>query len=218
MKRILAVALLALVLSAPVQGAGITGQYVEARTCDIWTGPCFANAETNFAGKHAVLGWKIDKGSLDNVSLDGLSVVAIVAASNTLGQEQTGAAESVLVVDKKASAEQRKALIKLAKEQGGSLLSKVIKVEVADVKLDRCPCKNDGCAVLEAAGAKLLTRCIGKHDTICGNESAYYPPLVKGVQAKPAVAAENSYTGKGIAEMWKEHGRRAAYVGTFTVR
>src|SRR5262249_52478216 len=113
MKRILAVALLALVLSAPAQGAGITGQYVEGRPCDIWTGPCFANAETNFAGKHAVLGWKIDKGSLDNVSLDGLSVVAIVAASNTLGQEQTGAAESVLVVDKKASAEQRKALIKL---------------------------------------------------------------------------------------------------------
>src|SRR6185369_511759 len=115
MKRILAVALVVLVLSAPVQAASITGQYVEARTCDIWTGPCFANAETNFAGKHAGLGWKIDKGSLDNVALDGLSVVAIVAASNTLGQEQTGAAQAVLVVDKKASAEQRKALIKLAK-------------------------------------------------------------------------------------------------------
>src|SRR3989440_6811841 len=115
-RALLLVAVLALVLvAAPVHAAGITGQYVEARTCDVWTGPCFANAEMNLAGKHAVMGWRIDKGSLDNVSLDGLSIVAVLATSDTLGTAQTGRGQAVLLVDKRASSAQREALISLAK-------------------------------------------------------------------------------------------------------
>ena len=48
MMRTLAVAAAVLALTtAPASAAGITGQYMEARTCDVWTGPCFANAEVN---------------------------------------------------------------------------------------------------------------------------------------------------------------------------
>src|SRR5947199_7142038 len=100
LKRCLPFAVFALVLAAvPLHAAGITGDYIEARTCDVWTGPCFANAEMNLGGKHAVLGWKIEKGSLDNAVLDGLGVVAVVAASDTLGLKQTGRAKAILVVD-----------------------------------------------------------------------------------------------------------------------
>src|SRR5262249_2388031 len=82
MNRCLAVAVLALfAVAAPLSAAGITGQYVEARTCDVWTGACFANAEMNLTGKNAVLGWKVEKGALDNVALDGLGVVAVVQAT-----------------------------------------------------------------------------------------------------------------------------------------
>ena len=35
-----------LLTTAPLYAAGITGQYVEARTCDVYTGACFANADT----------------------------------------------------------------------------------------------------------------------------------------------------------------------------
>ena len=92
-------AVLALVLAVtPAGAAGIKGSYIEARTCDVWTGPCFANAEVNLTGKHAILGWKIDEGNLDGVKLDGLSVVAIVAASDTLGLTQTGPRLMTLMV------------------------------------------------------------------------------------------------------------------------
>src|SRR3982074_2167679 len=83
-------AVVALVLAAvPVQAAGITGQYVEARTCDIWTAPCFANSEMNLTGKHAVMAWKVEKGIVNGVRLDGLGVAAIIAATDTLGMKQT---------------------------------------------------------------------------------------------------------------------------------
>jgi hypothetical protein len=63
----------------------VRGQYVEARTCDVFTGSCFANADTGLTGKHAVLAWKIDTGTIAGIKLDGLGVVAVVAASETLG-------------------------------------------------------------------------------------------------------------------------------------
>jgi hypothetical protein len=220
MKRLLAVAVFAAVVcAAPVSAAGIKGQYIEARTCDIWTGPCFANAELNLAGKHAVLGWKVDKGDLDQVNLDGLGVVAVIAASDTLGVKQTGDSKAVLIVDSRANKEQRAALIRLAKRQGGDLVANVVGVESARVDLDVCKCAEGGCGVLTAGAAHIETRCLDeKHDVICGNESAYYPPLAGNVKVKPAVAVEHSYNGKGVNETWSDAGRRGAYLGTFEMR
>ncbi|HKB41848.1 MAG TPA: DUF1326 domain-containing protein [Gemmataceae bacterium] len=220
MTRCLSLAALALVLvAAPANAAGITGQYIEARTCDVWTGPCFANAEVNLGGKHAVLGWKVDKGNLDNVALDGLGIVAVVAASDTLGIAQSGPAKAVLIVDRRATSAQRDALVRLAKSQGGALLRNVVSVQTGAVNLQTCPCKNDACAVLNAGVAKIETRCIDPHhDKLCGNESPFYPPLAKNVKVKAAVAVENCFSGKGINDNWNQSGRRSAYVGSFELR
>src|SRR5437868_7593445 len=154
MARWLTLAAIALILAAaPVSAAGITGQYIEARTCDVWTGPCFANAEMNLGGKHALMGWKVEKGDLDSVRLDGLGVVAVVAASDTLGLEQTGPAKAVLIVDSRANAAQRAALVNLAKQQGGALLKNVVGVEASKVDLDVCTCGEGGCGKLKAGSA-----------------------------------------------------------------
>jgi hypothetical protein len=204
---------------APLPAAGITGHYIEARTCDVWTGPCFANAEMNLTGKHAVLGWKVDRGEFNGVGLDGLGVVAVVAASDTLGLEQTGSAKAVLIVDSRANARQREALAALAKKEGGDLVKKVVAVQTAKVDLEICPCAGNGCAVLTAGPAKIATRCLDeKHDKVCGNESAFYPPLARDVTVRPAFAVEHSYTGKGVNETWNDAGRRGAYLGTFAMR
>jgi hypothetical protein len=219
MKRWFALSAVALVVAAlPAGAAGLTGQYVECRTCDVWTGPCFANAEMT-AGKNAVLGWKVDKGTFDGAKLDGLSVVAVIDASDTLGLEQTGPAKAVLIVDEKANTAQRDALVKLAKQQGGDLVKNVVKVDAAPITIDACQCDGKGCAKLSAGSAKIETRCLDEHhDKKCGNEYAYYPPLVKNVKAQAAVAVESAYSGKGLKHTWTEKERRGAYVGTFEVK
>jgi hypothetical protein len=220
MRRSLFLAVVALpLLAAPLPAAGVTGKYIEARTCDVWTGPCFANAEMNFGGKHAVLAWKVDKGSLDGVDLSGLGVAAVVAASDTLGLKQTGPAQAVLIVDKAATEEQRAALVKLARQQGGDLVANVVLVTRAAVDLDVCNCDGGGCAKLNAGGARIETRCLDeKHDTVCGNESAFYPPLARNVKVHAAMAVEHSYVGKGIKATWSDAGRRGAYLGSFEAR
>src|SRR3989440_11186450 len=110
MARYLFAAVFAVILvAAPVSAAELTGKYVEARTCDVYTAPCFANAEMNLAGKHAVLGWRVDQGAIDGVRLDGLSVVAVIAASDTLGLKQTGPSKALIIVDANATSAQRDA-------------------------------------------------------------------------------------------------------------
>ncbi len=220
MVRWLAIAVVALLaVTGQVNASGVTGQYVEARTCDIWTGPCFANAEMNISGKHAVLGWKVDKGTFEGVSLEGLGVVAVVAASDTLGLDQTGPARAVVLVDKKANSAQRKALVHLIQKQAGKLVKNVVAVRPVEIKLTICQCKGGGCAVLQAGTARIRTRCISaKHDKACGNESAFYPPLARDVKVQPATAIEHQFNGKGLKETWKEAERRGAYVGSFVTQ
>lgn len=219
MRQLTLAALALTLLVGSASASGLSGKYVEARTCDVWTGPCFANSETSMGGKNAVIGWMIDKGSFDGVKLDGLGVVAVIAATDTLGTAQTGKGKAVLLVDSKATKKQKEALVKLARQQGGDLIGEILAIQSEKVELEICECDEGGCARLKAGTAKLETRCLSaKHDKVCGNESAYYAPLTQGVKAKPAMATEHTYEGKEIGAKWSDANRRGAYVGTFEVR
>ncbi len=212
--------LAALALTATASSpSGLTGQYVEARTCEVWTGPCFANADFNLTGKNALMAWRVEKGSLDGVRLDGLSVVAVVAAKNTIGLPQGGPGRAVLLVDRRATAAQRDALVRFAKRNGGELVQNVTAVHNAPINLTLCECKGETCAELDAGVARLKTRCLhSEHDKVCGNESAFYPPLARGLNVRPAAAVEHIFRGTGLRETYTDYDRRGAYVGTFQVR
>src|SRR5436309_5268084 len=72
------------------QPAGhVSGEYIESRTADVYTGPCFANSEVNLTGQEAVLGWHVDKGTRENVSLDDFNVATEVPSRATLGEAFT---------------------------------------------------------------------------------------------------------------------------------
>ncbi len=195
------------------------GVYLEARTCDVWTGPCFANADFNIGGKQGFMAWRIEKGQAGDLSLDGLSVVAVISAANTLGLDQRSPAKAVIIVDSRADLKQRDALVRFAQQQGGQLLANVVKVHALPIKINGCPCKFNACAEVDATIAKLTTRCLDlEHDKVCGNESAFYPPMARNVNVIPAGVVEHNFRGQGLGETWSDSDRRAGYVGSFQVR
>ena len=197
----------------------VRGQYVEARTCDVFTGECFANADTGLAGKHAVLAWKVESGTVGGTRLDGLGVVAVIAAAETLGKKQAAPGRAVVLVDEKATTAQREALVAFVKAQAGDLAREVVAVRPTKFHLTICACDGDGCATLSTREVKLTTRCINVgHDRACGNEATLYPPLAKGVDAKAAMASEHRFSGVGLSETWTDHDRRGAFVGSFATR
>ena len=83
MKTLCIAATLLLVAAAFSFAAGlpvsnVSGNYMEARTADVFTGPCFANGEAEINGKEAVLGWKINNGSWNGVNIAELGVVGCI--------------------------------------------------------------------------------------------------------------------------------------------
>lgn len=221
MKKLLSSALL---ISASAFGAGfptadkIQGNYVEARTADVYTGPCFANSEVGLTGELAVLGWKISKGSWSGVKLDGLSVVGVVKAKSTLGDVYTESnpAKSILIVDQNATPAQREALQAYAKHQGGYLFSDVVRVEYTPISLEFDGNSPHSMAATLTAGnlAKIQTRALSEGDQICHNEITWYAPLTALNHAMPAYALANKFTGTGLGTTWSSPDKRSAFVGT----
>jgi hypothetical protein len=207
--------------AATVPARSIHGNYIEARTADVYTGPCFANGEAEQTGREAIFGWKIDAGDWHGVNLNGLSVVAVIRSEHTLGlsSEPVNPAKAVLIVDKRADAEQRLALQSFAKHMGGELLASVAKVDYAPIDLSIQGNNIHGAAAKLTAGslAQIQTRAMTAADHICGNEDIWYPPLTKTEHVMPAYTLENAFTGDGLGETWHNRFKRSGFVGTFQV-
>src|SRR5438034_11537331 len=94
-------------VSMSAGGNTVSGQYVEARTAEVFTGGCVMGSEAETMGKEALLAWKVDRGSFNGVALDGLSVVAAVVGDKNLGIIEIGGdkaiSKSSVFVDEHAS-------------------------------------------------------------------------------------------------------------------
>lgn len=229
--RIILLAAGLLLAGAPLclAGPSVTGDYLEARTSDIYTGHCFANAEVNLAGREAVFAWKVREGAWQGVPVDGLSVVAVVRAAATLGDPAASPlpARSVLLVDAKATSAQRAALVGFAREMAGDLLSDVVAIESAPIELavekdsGHAGHHHDAAGLSAAARLKagenveLSTRAMNHGDHICGNEEIYYPPLTATTAAVPAVTVTHAFRGHELGKTWSSPGKRSAFVGRF---
>jgi hypothetical protein len=199
----------------------IYGDYIEARTADVYTGPCFANSEAGLIGNLAVFGWKVAKGSWQGVDLDGLSVVAAIKAKNTLGNvyETAYPVKAILIVDEKATLEQRLALRSFARKMGGDLLEDIVQVDYRPISLEY---ENNDMHSMKAtltAGtlAKIQTRSMNEGDQICHNEETWYGPLTKTTHAMPVYSVANTFQGQGLGTTWRSPDKRSSFIGNFAV-
>lgn len=205
--------------AAGISAHNIYGNYVEARTADVYTGPCFANSEVGLVGQLAVFGWKVSKGAWQGVDLDGLSVVGVVRAHHTLGDvyESAYPVKAVIIVDSRANPEQRLALQSFAKHMAGDLLQDVVRVDYQPIELTFA---HDDIHSMQAnltAGslAKITTRALSEGDHICRNEEVWYRPLTNLDHAMPAYAVANQFQGTGLGTTWSSPDKRSAFVGSF---
>ena len=218
--------------TTPALAGQIRGDYIEARTADIYTGPCFANAEVFITGDQAVLAWKVTEGSWDGVDLGGLSVAAAIRATTTLSEDRPDLARSVLIVDRTASPAQRTALIAMAKTLGGERLARVIDVKDSIVSLtveshedheaDAQSEAHHGMPQAPLASfwapdlAEIRTRPLDEADHLCGNEDVAYAPISKGVDVLPAFTLDHAFSGTGLGSRWSSPHSRSSFVGRFS--
>jgi hypothetical protein len=223
MKGIRLAGLMAMVLVAALgvaQAADVHGTYLEARNAEIYASHCFANSELGLRGDLAVMAWQIDKGSVHDVALDGLSVIAVVRASATLGDPFTSAypAKAVLIVDERANAEQRAALESFAREAGGRLVETVVRTDAAPISLRLDGGIHERRATLTAGDlVTVTTRPIRGSDSLCHLDDIYYGPLVKLDHAMAAFSTQTRFHGQGLNTRFDGVNRSNAWMGTFSL-
>ncbi len=208
------------VVASPLSGADrITGTYVEARTCQVYTGPCFANGEVGSAGKNAIMTWRIDDGRFEGVDLAGQSVAVVVKTSHTLGFKGLNDAASkkaVVIIDSSADVPKATALRNFVVLQTGLTDDQIVGDHRAHINLEFDV--DQLTATVEVGGfARLEMRKARKDDCICSNESAYYPPLTNLKGCVPGVTIEGEVSARQLGTRWSIPDSRTAYLGTFEV-
>jgi hypothetical protein len=218
MKRALTVAALIALAAAPIMAGGkgtVTGSYVEARTAEVFTGGCIMNSEAETMGKQAVLAWKVDRGTFNGVSIDGLSVVAALAGDRNLGMTEMGGAKpavrSAIFVDSRANGAQQLALVALANELSKGLVGTIVNVTPQPIRFD-----DHGAEIEVSTGAVSLD--ISKHlphDPTCG-AMQWFHPFSTVDQAEMGLTAAHAFSGSGLGTKWSDPNRRSAFFGTFS--
>lgn len=224
MLRMLSIVCALLVALAPLAVAGDTsdtlkGDYLETRTCDVYTGPCFANGQVGLSGYDALMAWNIERGSHEGVSLAGLKVVVATTASDTLGFGGTLVVKpknirSTIILDEAADARQREALLHFAMKHARHA-GKIAKIVSAPIEMSADHFELVG-NLKAGYYAAITTRKLNKGDCVCSNEMTFYPPLCEVKNAAPAYTVAGNFDGSGLGTSWSNPGTRSAFLASFS--
>jgi hypothetical protein len=218
MKRAIVLAAVVGLASTVVMAAGgkesVSGQYVEARTAEIFTGGCIMGSEAETMGKQAVLAWKVDRGTVNGVSVDGLSVVAALSGDKNLGLHEIGGdravVRSVVYVDERANPVQRMALAALAHDLTKSI-GTIVSVTAAPITFT-----DEGQQIhVATSNVALDVNKVMSHDPTCGAQ-LWFHPLASVDQATMGVADQNAFSGSTLGTKWSDPNKRSAFFGTFS--
>jgi len=190
---------------------GVSGDYIEARSCNVYAGACHAQGEYTTAGRQAILAWNVRHGSYQNVSLDGAAALALVTADRNLGAP---GAKKQAVLYISGAPEQREALAKMLEERAGSSLGKVLAVKPAQIafndKGELYQVDAPGVATLKVKKEPGQLCCIQKYEV-------WYKPFVALKDSKIGYSVLSQFDDKTLNVSWSGSDQNNAYFGAFTL-
>jgi hypothetical protein len=116
--------------------ARIQGDYIEDRSNKVYGCYCEWSGERVTGGKEAILGWRIQSGDYEGVSLAGLKLAAVVIGESTLSAGSTSR-RSLVFVDSASPEPRRQAGERWLRERYQALLGDVIGTHPVVVEFNR---------------------------------------------------------------------------------
>ncbi len=217
MKSISVLTALALILVAgfayATETPTVQGEYIEARSASVYVGACHFGAEYVEGGKEATLVWNIQHGSWNSVSLDGLTVVAVVSAKSNLDID-TKTRKSVLYLDPSTTVEQRTAISSLLTTKHADVLGKVVATQTAAIEFTKEGTKYDvtvGEVLTLSANRYPCANCTQPHQI-------WYDPLTAIQNAIVGKSEVYRYKDTHLPVMWQQSGTaNNVFVGSFSM-
>jgi hypothetical protein len=202
--------LLALIALMPLTNTAVRGSYVEARSASVYAGACHYNAEVTTAGRQAVLAWKISTGVSNHISLDGLSVVAVISGETNLAEPNTPR-RTVLYLDQKATEPQQRALTALFSQRVKAAFGEIVAVKRASISISE---SSSEISVDVAAHATLIAKkypC--EHCRMPAQQ--WYDPLAPTITSEVAQSVQSGFTEKTLGLSWTQEASDNVFVGAF---
>ena len=209
-----AIALLLTVVSAlATQPETVQGEYLEARSVSVYVGACHYGAEYVEGGREATLVWNIHQGIWKGVSLEGLTVVAVVTAQNNLAID-TSTRRSVLYLDEKATSEQRAAIVDLMTTKRSEILGEIVSTENTPIAFSKEGVK------YELRVGKVLTLSVSRYP--CQNctqpHQIWYKPLEQLDTPIVGKSTVYRYQDKILSVTWNDgEDTNNVFVGDFAM-
>lgn len=213
-------AVLAVAFGAAGVGASdpvLSGDYVEARTAEVFTGGCIMGSEGEVSGREALMAWRVNAGSLNGVALNGLTVVALIAGDVNLGTHDLGGAaptavKTMLMVDARATAAQEKALVQMARTLAPDVIGDAVPTSRTPIVYET----NGHTVHLSAGAANLDVVSHVDHSPECG-ALKWFDPLSRVSSAEVGLTRKFEWSGNGLGARWTQIDRKSSFVGTFSL-
>lgn len=196
----------------------ISGDYVEARTAEVFTGGCIMGSEGESAGREAILAWRVGRGQVNGVALDGLSIVAVVAGDVNLGTHELGGVapttiKAALRIDARATPAQREALVTMARALAPAMLHDVIDVKAVPISFSR----NADRLAVTAGEASLDVATKVDHSPTCG-AIQWFTPLATTTESALGNTTSEVWSGSSLGTQWSMGDKRASFYGAFELK
>ncbi len=189
----------------------LTGDYVEARTCNVYTGACHANGESVTAGREALLAWHFTRGDVDGAKLDGLNAVAVVVGKDNLANSGC-TRTSVVYVDARATDTQREAVLDALQEKFGCSLGRIAAVKSVPIQFTHSGL--DYTERIPQVAYVKTTRYACNHCVM--PHQVWYDPFVHLKNSIVAKAAVSEFKGAPeLSTSWTRLDENSSFVGEF---
>jgi hypothetical protein len=215
MNRILTASAATLLAAGLSQAAPpLTGDYVEVRTGNVYTGACHFGAETTSLGREAMVVWRVRSGAWNGTDLSGTTALAAISAADNLGNAKA-ARKSVLYVDAKATPAQREALRAALTEKYGSVLGEVSAVKPAPITYTK---SDKGISVAAGDFARIRASALPNRECCTMPHNVWYEPLAPVKDRVVGFTTANSYRDRAtLKTSWSRDRENSAYIGTFSL-
>jgi len=207
---------MALLLTAAGRGMAapaLSGDYLEARTANVYIGACHAGSEYGTMGREAVLAWRVREGAWNGTDVSGLAAVAVMAGNENLARGDVKR-KSVLYLDGAATPAQCAALEAMLRARYGASLGEIQRVLTAPITFSEA----DGTYRLRVGDAVRLDVNKEANRTCCTMPmEVWYQPFVPVQGSRIGYTAMNEFRGAAQMPAWSRVGQNSAIFGTFAV-
>jgi len=203
MKTLATAILVSLACALPLAAGdapAVTGDYVEARSNEVYTCGCLYSGQMTTAGREAILAWRITSGVYQGTSLAGVKVAAVIVGDANLGA-YAAPRRTALYLDDSASDAQLQAIVALWRREYSQALGTISTVHRAPISFTQL---SDGVRLSIPNLVEVQARKARLPEDAHPGSFLWYQPFVPLRSPSLATALDYEYSGLDFQHQWQD--------------